>query len=220
MSGGRFNERLAHAHALWTLGYDAWIRGDHDGASILVRNVLENEQGFNDYNRVALMLEELAWITAARGDREEAARLLGAARTLWRDTDTTIATFGPHMVEQHARCEDDVVGTLGPAAYEQTLTEGGRHRGPDEAIAYALRARPEPTAAALSPSPLTPREREVAALVAHGMSNRQIASALGRSPRTVHGHVENILAKLGFASRPGSRPGGQRTRCPPRRTTP
>ncbi len=41
----------------------------------------------------------------------------------------------------------------------------------------------------------------MAALVAEGMSNRQIASALGRSPRTVDGHVENILAKLGFASR-------------------
>jgi DNA-binding CsgD family transcriptional regulator len=41
----------------------------------------------------------------------------------------------------------------------------------------------------------------VAALVAEGMSNRQIASTLGRSPRTVHGHVENILAKLGFGSR-------------------
>ncbi|MDX2765601.1 response regulator transcription factor, partial [Streptomyces europaeiscabiei] len=50
-------------------------------------------------------------------------------------------------------------------------------------------------------SPLTPREQDVAALVAKGMSNRQIASALGRSPRTVDGHVENILAKLGFGSR-------------------
>ncbi|MGH1552897.1 response regulator transcription factor [Streptomyces sp. L7] len=33
------------------------------------------------------------------------------------------------------------------------------------------------------------------------MSNRQIATALSRSPRTVETHIENILAKLGFGSR-------------------
>ncbi|WLW56974.1 LuxR C-terminal-related transcriptional regulator [Streptomyces sp. YU58] len=200
-------EPLAHAHALWTLGYDAWIRGDLTEAMDLLRTALEKEQGFNDYVRVGLMLEQLAWTTAAQGDREEAGRLLGAARVLRQDIDTPVSTFGPHMVEQHARCEEEVVRALGPATYEKVLAEGGRHRGPDEAIAYALRPRPEPVAPALAaatspaPSPLTPREREVAALVAKGMSNRQIASALGRSPRTVDGHVENILAKLGFGSR-------------------
>lgn len=54
-------ERLAHAHALWTLGYDAWMRGDLAEATVLIRTALENEQGFNDYVRVALMLEQLAW---------------------------------------------------------------------------------------------------------------------------------------------------------------
>ncbi|MFF0083428.1 response regulator transcription factor [Streptomyces canus] len=48
---------------------------------------------------------------------------------------------------------------------------------------------------------MTRRESEVAGLVAQGLSNRQTARALGRSPRTVDGHVENILAKPGFASR-------------------
>lgn len=198
-------ERLVQAHALWILGYDAWIRGEREEAMALTRTTLEKEQGLNDHVWVALMLEQLAWITAACGDHEEAGRLLGAARTLWQDTDTTIAAFGPHMVEQHAQCEEDIVRALGRAAYENALAEGGSHRGADEAIAYALRTESEPTAtppsAAPAPSPLTPREQEVAALVAEGLTNRQIASALGRSPRTVHGHVENILAKLGFSSR-------------------
>ncbi|WP_327731397.1 LuxR C-terminal-related transcriptional regulator [Streptomyces sp. NBC_00487] len=194
--------RLARARAQWTLGYDAWRRGDLEEAVVMIRAALENEQGLNNYLRVALMLEQLAWVTAAGGDHKQAGRLLGAARALWQDIDTPIATFGPHMAEQHAQCEEDVTWALGPAAYEQALAEGGSHRGPDEAIAYALlRAEPEPTAAAPALSPLTPREQEVAALVAKGMSNRQIASSLGRSPRTVHGHVENILAKLGFGSR-------------------
>jgi len=48
---------------------------------------------------------------------------------------------------------------------------------------------------------LTAREREVAALIAHGHSNRAIADALSVSERTVETHVSNILPKLGFAAR-------------------
>ena len=48
---------------------------------------------------------------------------------------------------------------------------------------------------------LTVREREVAALVAQGLTNRDIAGRLVVSKRTVDAHVEHILAKLGFASR-------------------
>ncbi|WP_346779624.1 LuxR C-terminal-related transcriptional regulator [Streptomyces sp. S3(2020)] len=194
-------ERLAHAHALWALGYDAWIHGDHDEAMALIRTALEKEQGFSDYVRVALMLEQLAWITAARGDHQQAAQLLGTARTLWQDTDTTISTFGPHMDDQHAQCESAILRGVGRAAYEKALAEGGHHRGPDAAITYALRTESGPIAVTDTPNPLTPREQDVAALVAEGMSNRQIASALGRSARTVDRHIENILAKLAFGSR-------------------
>jgi non-specific serine/threonine protein kinase len=48
---------------------------------------------------------------------------------------------------------------------------------------------------------LTKREREVAALVADGLSNRDIAARLVISRRTVEAHVEHILTKLGFSSR-------------------
>jgi DNA-binding CsgD family transcriptional regulator len=48
---------------------------------------------------------------------------------------------------------------------------------------------------------LTPREREVAHLVAEGKSNREIAETLVLSERTVENHVGNILMKLGFDSR-------------------
>jgi DNA-binding CsgD family transcriptional regulator len=48
---------------------------------------------------------------------------------------------------------------------------------------------------------LTAREREVAALVATGLSNKEIAAKLVISERTAEGHVERILGKLGFRSR-------------------
>jgi DNA-binding CsgD family transcriptional regulator len=62
---------------------------------------------------------------------------------------------------------------------------------------------------------LTPRERDVLALIAEGRTDRQIAEALFISPRTVAMHVSSILAKLGVTNRGGAasiahrlRPGG------------
>jgi DNA-binding NarL/FixJ family response regulator len=48
---------------------------------------------------------------------------------------------------------------------------------------------------------LSSREQEVAALVADGLSNRQIAQRLVITERTVKAHVEHSLTKLGYASR-------------------
>jgi ATP/maltotriose-dependent transcriptional regulator MalT len=59
-----------------------------------------------------------------------------------------------------------------------------------------------PTAVRLSASgTLTTREREIAGLVARGLSNREIASQLVVSEGTVEVHVKHILSKLGFKSR-------------------
>jgi DNA-binding NarL/FixJ family response regulator len=48
---------------------------------------------------------------------------------------------------------------------------------------------------------LTPREREVVALIARGHSNKAIADELVISPSTAARHVANIMGKLGFTSR-------------------
>jgi DNA-binding CsgD family transcriptional regulator len=65
------------------------------------------------------------------------------------------------------------------------------------AVQRRLGLGPEPS----GPEALTPREREVAALLAEGLSNAQVAERLYISPRTAAVHVSNILAKLGMASR-------------------
>jgi DNA-binding CsgD family transcriptional regulator len=56
-------------------------------------------------------------------------------------------------------------------------------------------------AAARLASPLSPRESEVASLVAQALSNRQIAERLVLSERTVETHVRSILSKLGYSTR-------------------
>jgi DNA-binding NarL/FixJ family response regulator len=48
---------------------------------------------------------------------------------------------------------------------------------------------------------LTPREREVAALVARGLTNRRVSAELSISERTAANHVAKILRKLGLSSR-------------------
>ena len=58
-----------------------------------------------------------------------------------------------------------------------------------------------PTADAAAAQRLTPREREVLALMARGLSNREIAQELTLSVATVRTHVSNILGRLGVSDR-------------------
>jgi non-specific serine/threonine protein kinase len=79
----------------------------------------------------------------------------------------------------------------------------------EQAIEYALSEHkpvmpPSPGSEQPSsdePPSLTRREKEVAILVARGLTNRQIASELVLSEHTVHHHVTNILKMLNLTSR-------------------
>ena len=55
--------------------------------------------------------------------------------------------------------------------------------------------------AALDIAVLSDREREIASLVAKGLTNLQIAEAAHISTRTAENHVQHILTKLGFQNR-------------------
>jgi DNA-binding NarL/FixJ family response regulator len=71
---------------------------------------------------------------------------------------------------------------------------------------YAEAQHPQPAAAAAKPAPdrlaaLTAREREIVRLIVAGASNKQVASELDISERTVKGHLSNIFQKLGVEDR-------------------
>jgi DNA-binding NarL/FixJ family response regulator len=68
-----------------------------------------------------------------------------------------------------------------------------------EAVRSALGIGPASTTS-LADS-LTPREREVVALLAEGLTNADLARRLYISPKTAAVHVSNVLAKLGMSSR-------------------
>ena len=79
---------------------------------------------------------------------------------------------------------------------------GEVHLDPAVALLVARRVRSARTAPApAADASLTEREREVLALVAHGLSNKAIADRLVITERTARTHVSNILGKLGLASR-------------------
>ena len=78
---------------------------------------------------------------------------------------------------------------------------GGANGQPAPAPAAGNTSGGNPAAAGTVPSTLTPREREIAALIARGLSNRAIADDLVISQATVARHVANMLTKLGFSSR-------------------
>jgi DNA-binding NarL/FixJ family response regulator len=90
-----------------------------------------------------------------------------------------------------------------PAAAFDASWALGRSLSFESAIGLATSRQLPPAELREAPlsATLTPREQEVAALVAAGLSNAGIAAELGIAPGTARIHVERILGKLGLTSR-------------------
>ncbi len=89
---------------------------------------------------------------------------------------------------------------LGEADFEAAWAEGIA-LSTDEAIAYAQRGRGQRKRPASGWGALTPTERDVVRLVSEGLANKDIATRLFTSPRTVQTHLTHVNTKLGLTSR-------------------
>jgi predicted ATPase/DNA-binding CsgD family transcriptional regulator len=194
-------ERWLLSYAIWGLGFVALARGQLEQADVHLRDSLRIKRFFHDTLGLALALDVLAWTTAARGEGERAAVLLGGASQLWRTFGAQL--FGSkHLMTRREQFEEQARQILGDHAFDAAFARGS-DLTVDETLTYALQERVStaPAQSRRAATELTRREREIADLVADGMSNKEIASTLVISFRTAEGHVEHILTKLGFTSR-------------------
>ena len=204
-------DQAGMAQSLLGLGLVAHDHGDAAAAVAHLRGSLEGWQRRGDRGGVADALEALATVAAPRAP-ERALRLAGAAVALRSPpgpADAGAAWSGRLAagVERARRA----LGVQAAAAawahgagltLEQALAEARTDAGlPPPARRPAGGSRRRPAGAPGEAAGLTPREREVAALVARGHTSRQIAAALVITERTAASHVQHIRTKLGVRSR-------------------
>jgi predicted ATPase/DNA-binding CsgD family transcriptional regulator len=193
-------ERWNRSYALWGLGLAAWLLGDDDRAAELEQAALRLKRDVGDQVGIPLCLEALAWIAASRNQAARAAALLGAATTAWNSIPAALpAPLAGHRQAAASRARK----ALGQASFAAHL-DRAQAMPPLQAVAMALGEPPGAVKLApgcSDPARLTAREREVAALIAQGLSNRDIAARLVISARTAETHVEHIMVKLGLTAR-------------------
>jgi non-specific serine/threonine protein kinase len=214
-AGALFNEALAGepgsqlgGYCQKDLGLVALERGDYAEARTRMARALDAAEELSDRNLLAYTLEAFASLAAALGQHARALCLAGSAAVEREARSSWLPIPLERMLQRWLDVSRKALNvTDADAAW--TIGTGMEL---NEASAYArdpLAAMPEPEHAPqpggskqiTSKSPLTRREREVAALVALGWSDGRIAERLVVSQRTVAAHVEHMLNKLGFASR-------------------
>ncbi|MFD2396624.1 LuxR C-terminal-related transcriptional regulator [Prauserella oleivorans] len=191
---------LLKAIALYPLGAVRWLKGDVPAARSAMREAIKLYQLFDHPGMVAVCVEGLAW-SAARTEADLAAKLLGAARSIWKYSQMRLAEKAVQQVGQGV--ENRLRQELGDLAFEQQYSAGQELSFAD-AITLALGDPKQAGRNRKAPVPdagLTRRERQVAALVAAGLTNKEIAAKLVISHRTADAHIEHIRAKLGVRSR-------------------
>jgi non-specific serine/threonine protein kinase len=187
----------------------ALAEGDIAQAGTYAREHLPVHYALRDTLGLAMALEYLAWTAAAVHDYRRSARLLGASHRATTEFGGS-PVRSPRFVDEHETCEWTVRAAVGSETFGAEFRRGAALT-PGERVQFALAPEHAPAADVPGPrrawsppvsgSPITRREQEIAALVAEGLSNRQIAAQLVISPRTAEGHVQNILVKLGFGAR-------------------
>ncbi|MFJ1709794.1 LuxR C-terminal-related transcriptional regulator [Kitasatospora sp. NPDC088346] len=202
--------RCSTTEALWALALARLQQGRPRSTTALIRRAIRHRLNLSYAGAANFLigpaecLEVLAWSSAEQHGSDRAAMLLGAARTA-RGAAGRPPEVPGHLRPGHDRCEALARRSLSHSALRAAIRAGARLI-PDRALAFALESESSPRLPPEreppdQPTPLTRRESDVVALVAIGLTNKEIAAKLVVSHRTVEGHVAHILSKLGFTTR-------------------
>ncbi len=189
--------------------------GRDPAAAEALHRALAAEHALGDVLGTAYAVEALAWLAARREQPERTAWLLGAADQLWAVTGRRLSGIAV-LEESRQDAVDAAREPLGERRYTAAYSRGAA-LGLDAVVREALdeasglpagtggdgAADGDEAADGVRgmPALLTRREREIAVLVASGLSNREIGSRLFISKRTVDAHVDHIFGKLEISSR-------------------
>jgi non-specific serine/threonine protein kinase len=201
--------RLGDSQERWARGYlqiitalALFFQGKDAESAAAACASLERKHELGDIVGAAYCLEALAMLAQRQQRSERTAWLMGAADALWDRAGQRLGGTAI-MEELHQQAVKAARDALGEDRYAALFRDGaGRPLDLVVSLAVAdadeLPATPGRQRAA---GLLTGRERQIASLVAEGMSNRDIAQQLGISKRTVDAHLEHIFSKLGISSR-------------------
>lgn len=188
----------AVACASWGLGSIEAHCGDMKSAKIHAAEALDENTKLDDRRGQAQCLELAAQIAQGDGLDETAGRLLGAATSIRNG----LAAPGTGVeVRARASSERSVRQALGDGRADRAFRAGSA-LPISTVLALARRVLGATLSTAGPPAAWpSPREREVAAQVAAGCTNREIGKVLGISEKTVEVHIRNTMAKLDCRSR-------------------
>jgi non-specific serine/threonine protein kinase len=183
------------ASSLHKLGQVSRSASDPAGArarfleSLRLQRELGNKQG------IAECLAALAGLAGELGRPERAARLAAASSAL---LDAIGVPLAPADASVLMRDTDMIRTQLGPRDWDAAWTAGSALTT-EQAATLALDDVGDPPRR--DAGGLSQREREVSALIAQGLTNRQISRTLSISEKTVGSHIEHIMTKLDVRSR-------------------